>query len=157
MRLSELVRSTFFGGVLAAAFAGTAGNALAFDEKMFDESGGVKAELQPLGGLPVRLFGLQERPQGSGNRGALVHRPKTVRWARAGSWRACTLRAMASTATITEEAFKFYSEIAEQDVDPGSPEESYMSDALVALGSYLAVRHSGNPGRSRSERRAGLL
>lgn len=35
------------------------------------------------------------------------------------------------------EAFKFFSEIVEQDVEPGSPEESYVSDALVALAGYL--------------------
>ena len=35
------------------------------------------------------------------------------------------------------EAFKFFTEIVEQDVEPGSPEESYVSDALVALGGYL--------------------
>ena len=40
------------------------------------------------------------------------------------------------------EAFKFYQEIAAQDVQPGSPEESYVSDALVALGRYS---HSGIP------------
>src|SRR5690606_3821511 len=34
------------------------------------------------------------------------------------------------------EAFKFFSEIVLQDVRPGSPEESYVSDALVALGNY---------------------
>lgn len=35
------------------------------------------------------------------------------------------------------EAFKFYAEIVDQDVEPGSPEESYVSDALVALGDYM--------------------
>jgi uncharacterized protein len=35
------------------------------------------------------------------------------------------------------EAFKFYSEIADQDVEPGSPDETYVSDALVALGDYM--------------------
>ena len=40
------------------------------------------------------------------------------------------------------EAFKFYQEIAAQEVEPGSPEESYVSDALVALGRYA---HAGIP------------
>lgn len=43
------------------------------------------------------------------------------------------------------EAFKFYSEIVDQDVEPGSPEESYVSDALVALGGYM---QRGIPGSS---------
>ena len=39
------------------------------------------------------------------------------------------------------EAFKFFNEIAQQDVEPGSPEESYVSDALVALGAYMKIGH----------------
>lgn len=35
------------------------------------------------------------------------------------------------------EAFKAFSAIADMDVEPGSPEESYVSDALVALGRYM--------------------
>ena len=43
------------------------------------------------------------------------------------------------------EAFKFFNEIAQQDVEPGSPEESYVSDALVALGDYLRTGIPGSP------------
>ena len=43
------------------------------------------------------------------------------------------------------EAFKFYQEIATQDVEPGSPEESYVSDALVALGGYARTGIPGSP------------
>jgi|SRR4051812_1497112 len=43
------------------------------------------------------------------------------------------------------EAYKFFNEIAEQDVEPGSPEESYVSDALVALGGYLKQGIPGSP------------
>ncbi len=41
------------------------------------------------------------------------------------------------------EAFKFFQQIAQQDVEPGSPDETYVSDALVALATYM--RH-GIPG-----------
>ncbi|MBN9071709.1 MAG: sel1 repeat family protein [Rhizobiales bacterium] len=41
------------------------------------------------------------------------------------------------------QAFKFFNEIIDQDVEPGSPEESYVSDALVALGGYM---RTGIPG-----------
>ncbi len=51
-----------FGGAVAAASSAGTGNALAFDDKVFDEGGSVKARIQPLGRLPVRLFGVQERP-----------------------------------------------------------------------------------------------
>lgn len=35
------------------------------------------------------------------------------------------------------EAFKFFTAVAQQEVQPGSREESYVSDALVAIGNYL--------------------
>ena len=44
---------------------------------------------------------------------------------------------------IADKGIKFFNEIAQQDVEPGSPEESYVSDALVALGAYM---RSGIPG-----------
>lgn len=46
------------------------------------------------------------------------------------------------------EAFKFYQEIAAQEVEPGSPEESYVSDALVALGAYSRSGIPGSPVRA---------
>jgi TPR repeat protein len=42
-------------------------------------------------------------------------------------------------------AYKFFSEIVDHDVEPGSPEESYVSDALVALGGYLMTGIPGTP------------
>jgi TPR repeat protein len=43
------------------------------------------------------------------------------------------------------EAYKVFSAIAATDVAPGSPEESYVSDALVALGRYLKRGIPGTP------------
>ncbi len=43
------------------------------------------------------------------------------------------------------EAFKFFSEIARQDVEPGTPEESYVSDALVAIARYVKTGIPGTP------------
>lgn len=43
------------------------------------------------------------------------------------------------------EAYKFFQEIAAQDVEPGSPDESYVSDALVALGDYVRTGIPGTP------------
>ncbi|MEO3385576.1 tetratricopeptide repeat protein [Mesorhizobium sp. CAU 1741] len=43
------------------------------------------------------------------------------------------------------EAFKFFQAIAAQDVEPGSPEETYVSDALVALGGYARTGIPGTP------------
>lgn len=43
------------------------------------------------------------------------------------------------------EAFKAFSEIVANDVEPGSPEESYMADALLALAHYLQDGIPGSP------------
>jgi TPR repeat protein len=43
------------------------------------------------------------------------------------------------------EAFKFFNAIAAQDVEPGSPEEAYVSDALVAVAGYLRTGIPGSP------------
>src|SRR5690554_635553 len=43
------------------------------------------------------------------------------------------------------EAFKFFSAVAQQEVSPGSRDESYVSDALVAIASYLKSGIPGTP------------
>ena len=43
------------------------------------------------------------------------------------------------------EAFKFYSAIVQNGVEPGSREEAYLSDALVAVGTYLKTGIPGTP------------
>jgi TPR repeat protein len=43
------------------------------------------------------------------------------------------------------EAFKFYSAIVQNGVEQGSQEEAYMSDALVAVGTYLKTGIPGTP------------
>lgn len=43
------------------------------------------------------------------------------------------------------EAFKFFREIAQQEVEPGSPDERYVSDALAALGNYVKQGIPGSP------------
>jgi len=43
------------------------------------------------------------------------------------------------------EAFKYFSDIASQDVESGSPDEAFISDALVAVGNYLRRGIPGTP------------
>lgn len=43
------------------------------------------------------------------------------------------------------EAYKAFSAIIQQDVEPGSPEESYVSDALVAVADYMRQGIPGSP------------
>lgn len=46
------------------------------------------------------------------------------------------------------EAFKFFQEIVQQEIEPGSPDESYISDALVALGRYVKDGIADSPVRA---------
>ena len=144
MRISELVRIIAFGGnrfprLPPAAPAG----ALAFDEKVFDEGGSVKAELNP---WAVFQFGFSAYKGARGIRPPrpTVMRPRTARSAL--TWKLARMYAMGDGVARNDyEAFKFFSEIAEQDVEPGSREESYVSDALVALGGYMKTGIPGSP------------
>lgn len=43
------------------------------------------------------------------------------------------------------EAFKFFSAVVQQEVRPGSSDEAYVSDALLALGNYLRTGIPGSP------------
>ncbi|QPC87551.1 sel1 repeat family protein [Mesorhizobium sp. NBSH29] len=62
------------------------------------------------------------------------------------TWKLARMYAQGDGVTRDDyEAFKFFSEIARQDVEPGSPEESYVSDALVALGDYVKTGIPGSP------------
>ncbi len=43
------------------------------------------------------------------------------------------------------EAFKFFSAVVQQEIRPGSGDEAYVSDALVAVGNYLRTGIPGSP------------
>lgn len=61
-------------------------------------------------------------------------------------WKLARMYAQGDGVTRNDyEAFKFYQAIATQEVEPGSPDESYVSDALVALGGYARTGIPGSP------------
>ncbi len=132
-----------FGGVVAAATAAGTGGALAFDEKMFDEAGSVKAESNP---WEVFQFGYSAYKSGHKDQAAEAYRYAAENGQIGATWKLARMYAAGDgVARDDYEAFKFFSEIAEQDVEPGSREESYVSDALVALGGYLKTGIPGTP------------
>ena len=155
MRIAEFVRITVFGGVVATAFAGSAGVALAFDEKMFDESGSVKAKSNP---WAVFQFGYSAYKSGHKDQAAEAYRYAAENGQIGATWKLARMYASGDGVSRDDfEAFKFFSEIAEQDVEPGSPDESYVSDALVALGGYLKTGIPGSPVEAQCHRGAGIL
>jgi uncharacterized protein len=143
MLMSEFVRVAFFGGLVAATVAVASSEALAFDEKMFDESGEVRAESNP---WAVFQFGYSAYKSGHKDQAAEAYRYAAENGQIGATWKLARMYAAGDGVARNDfEAFKFFSEIAEQDVEPGSPEESYVSDALVALGGYLKAGIPGSP------------
>lgn len=140
MGLSFLVRVCVLGTGIAVA--GTQG-ALAFDDKVFDDAGGVKAESSP---WAVFQFGYSAYKSGHKDQAAEAYRYAAENGQIGATWKLARMYAAGDGVTRNDyEAFKFFSEIVEQDVEPGSREESYVSDALVALAGYLKDGIPGSP------------
>jgi TPR repeat protein len=120
--------------VAAALGAGTAG-ALAFDDTVFDDKTGVKAQSSP---WAVFRFGFSAYKSGHKDQAVEAYRYAAENGQIGARWKLARMYAEGDGVARNDyEAFKFFSAIAQQDIEPGSPDESYVSDALVALGRYL--------------------
>ncbi len=146
MRLGELMRSGLICGVAATMLA--AAPAYAFDDKIFDDKGGLKPQSSP---WAVFQFGFSAYKSGHKTQAAEAYRYAAENGQIGATWKLARMYATGDGVDRNDyEAFKFFSEIADQDVEPGSPEESYVSDALVALGNYLKAGIPGSPVRANS-------
>ena len=124
MRIYELVKVCVFGGAVAAASAVGTGRALAFDDKVFDEAGGVKAQSNP---WAVFQFGYSAYQSGHKDQAAEAYRYAAENGQIGATWKLARMYAAGDGVTRDDyEAFKFFSEIVEQDVEPGSRDESYV-------------------------------
>ncbi|WP_136616275.1 MULTISPECIES: tetratricopeptide repeat protein [Mesorhizobium] len=147
MRTSELLRSSVFSAlVVIATFGatfGAVGQAMAFDDKVFDDKTGVKPQSSP---WAVFQFGFSAYKNGHKEQAAEAYKYAAENGQIGATWKLARMYAEGDgVARDDYEAFKFFSEIVDQDVEPGSPEESYVSDALVALGDYLRKGIPGSP------------
>jgi len=143
MRISELLRSSVLPALVAAAIFGVVGQALAFDDKVFDDKTGVKPQSSP---WAVFQFGFSAYKNGHKEQAAEAYKYAAENGQIGATWKLARMYAEGDgVARDDYEAFKFFSEIVDQDVEPGSPEESYVSDALVALGDYLRKGIPGSP------------
>jgi TPR repeat protein len=110
---------------------------------VFDEAGGVKAESSP---WAVFQFGYSAYQSGHKDQAAEAYRYAAENGQIGATWKLARMYAAGDGVTRDDyEAFKFFSEIVEQDVEPGSRDESYVSDALVALAGYLKTGIPGSP------------
>lgn len=143
MRVVELARSSVLTVLVAMATLGAAGQAFAFDEKVFDDKSGVKPKSSP---WEVFQFGFSAYKNGHKEQAVEAYKYAAENGQIGATWKLARMYAEGDgVAQDDYAAFKFFSEIADQDVEPGSPEESYVSDALVALGDYLKQGIPGSP------------
>ncbi|MBZ9698880.1 MULTISPECIES: tetratricopeptide repeat protein [unclassified Mesorhizobium] len=139
----ELLRSSVLPVLVAVAIFGAVGQAMAFDDKVFDDKTGVKPQSSP---WAVFQFGFSAYKNGHKEQAAEAYKYAAENGQIGATWKLARMYAEGDgVARDDYEAFKFFSEIVDQDVEPGSPEESYVSDALVALGDYLRKGIPGSP------------
>ena len=136
MRISELARTAVLSALVVAALLGGGRTALAHDDTVFDDkTGNVKAQSNP---WAVFRFGYSAYKNGHKDQAAEAYKYAAENGQIGATWKLARMYAEGDGVARNDfEAFKFFSEIIDQDVEPGSPEESYVSDALVALAGYL--------------------
>jgi TPR repeat protein len=133
----ENIRTTVLSALVATLTLGSAGGALAFDENA------VKAPSSP---WAVFKFGFSAYKNGHKDQAVEAYRYAAENGQIGATWKLARMYAEGDGVARNDyEAFKFFNEIAQHDVEPGSPEESYVSDALVALAGYLKEGIPGSP------------
>jgi TPR repeat protein len=143
MRTSDFVRVGAFSAIVASALLGAANGAFAFDEKVFDDKTGIKPQSSP---WAVFRFGFSAYKSGHKEQAVEAYRYAAEKGQLGATWKLARMYAEGDGVNRDDyEAFKFYSEIARQDVERNSPDVSYVSDALVALGDYLMKGIPGSP------------
>ncbi|HEU4986053.1 MAG TPA: tetratricopeptide repeat protein [Rhizobiaceae bacterium] len=124
---------------VAFGTVGGAGHALALDEKTV-----VKQERRSP--WAVFRFGFSAYKKGNKDEAVEAYRYAAENGQLGASWKLARMYAEGDgVARDDYEAFKFFAAIAQQEVRPGSPEETYVSDALVALGTYFKNGIPGSP------------
>nr|WP_274630643.1 tetratricopeptide repeat protein [Mesorhizobium shangrilense] len=130
------VARSVYSAVVAAGLFGASGGAHAFDTNA----------AKPEKSSPWAVFqrGFDAYKSGHKDEAVEAYRYAAENGQIGATWKLARMYAEGDGVKRNDyEAFKFFNEIVAQDVEPGSPEESYISDALVALGGYLK---NGIPG-----------
>ncbi len=140
--VSFVLRSAVASALFAVAMLAT-NPAAAIDERIFDDKGEVTKQSSP---WAVFQFGYSAYKNGHKDQAVEAYRYAAEKGQIGATWKLARMYAEGDGVDRNDyEAFKFFGEIVSQDIEPGSPEESYMSDALVALGSYLKNGIPGSP------------
>ncbi len=143
MPVAGMTKSALLCALVATCVLVGAGHAFAFDDKVFDDKTGVKPQSSP---WAVFQFGFSAYKSGHKEQAVEAYKYAAENGQIGATWKLARMYAEGDGVARNDyEAYKFFSEIVDQDVEPGSPEESYVSDALVALGNYLKKGIPGTP------------
>jgi len=143
MRVPLLARSLAFSALVAATTFCAVQQAAAFDDKVFDDKTGVRPQSSP---WAVFQFGFSAYKSGHKDQAVEAYKYAAENGQIGATWKLARMYAQGDGVVRDDyAAYKFFTEIVDQDVEPGSPEESYVSDALVALGAYSMTGIPGTP------------
>jgi uncharacterized protein len=139
MRHISAIRAGIVAAALAAFPFAAAGQALALDEKTVV----TKPERSP---WAVFRFGFSAYKQGHKQEAVEAYRYAAENGQIGARWKLARMYAEGDgVARDDYEAFKFFSEVARQDVEPGTEEAIYIADALVSLARYVKTGIPGSP------------
>jgi TPR repeat protein len=140
MRVTEFVKA---GVVCSLAFGGMAASvprAFALDPSI------IGTPEEPRSPWAVFRFGFSAYQNGHKEQAVEAYRYAAENGQLGARWKLARMYAEGDGVAQNDyEAFKFFQQIVSQEVEPGSPEESYVSDALVALGGYARTGIPGTP------------
>ena len=132
MRVALLAAAVACGSLLGA------GSARALDEKKVVEPGSSP--------WAVFKFGFSAYKSGHKDQAVEAYRYAAENGQIGAQWKLARMYAEGDGVGRDDyQAFQFFSEIVRQEIEPGSPEDTYISDALVALGRYLSNGIPGSP------------
>jgi TPR repeat protein len=135
MRICVWVRTGLIAAVASAALAAPG---FAFENQMPEAAGESRSP------WAVFRFGFSAYQSGHKDQAVEAYRYAAENGQIGARWKLARMYAEGDGVARDEyEAYKFFQEIAQQDVEPGSPDETYVSDALYALGGYA---RTGIPG-----------
>jgi TPR repeat protein len=140
MQISEVVRAGLLSAVAAGALGVAVSSAHALDQSVI---GAPQEQRSP---WAVFRFGFSAYKSGHKEQAVEAYKYAAENGQLGARWKLARMYAEGDGVTRNDyEAFKFFQEIAAQDVEPGSPDESYVADALVALGGYARTGIPDSP------------
>lgn len=125
MRVPLLARSLAFSALVAATTFCAVQQAAAFDDKVFDDKTGVRPQSSP---WAVFQFGFSAYKSGHKDQAVEAYKYAAENGQIGATWKLARMYAQGDGVVRDDyAAYKFFTEIVDQDVEPGSPEESYVS------------------------------